>query len=47
MINVWHLLWILPLAVCFGFFLASILTAASNADDEIERRERNTYDYEE
>ena len=27
MISAWHLLWIIPLAAMFGFFLAALLRA--------------------
>ena len=28
MINAWHLIWIIPLAACFGFLWAAVLAAS-------------------
>jgi hypothetical protein len=33
MINALHLLWIIPLSVAFGIFIASIAKAAGRADE--------------
>ena len=33
MMNVWHLLWIIPLAASFGFVIAALLAANGRSDD--------------
>ena len=36
MISLWHLLWIVPLSVVFGFVIAALLCAAKEADNYME-----------
>lgn len=36
MMNALHLLWIIPLAVCFGFALCAVLTIGKRADEGME-----------
>lgn len=38
MINALHLLWIIPVAMFFGFAGAAVLSAAKVGDSESERR---------
>lgn len=35
MINALHLLWIIPLAVTFGFMLGAIMAVGSESDNDI------------
>lgn len=41
MINILHLLWIVPLSACIGFFWAAILAVGSLGEDFFEREEDN------
>ena len=34
MISAWHLLWIIPLAACFGFAVAAVLAVGKETDEE-------------
>ena len=34
MINALHLLWIVPLSVMFGYFIASLMVTAKRADEK-------------
>lgn len=36
MISLWHLLWIIPISVIFGFSVSAFLCAAKEADRFIE-----------
>lgn len=33
MMSIWHLVWIVPLAVSFGFVLAALMAANNNTGD--------------
>lgn len=38
MINILHLLWIIPLSATIGYFTAILMVAAKTADEEIEKQ---------
>ena len=48
MMSIWHLAWIIPCSVFFGYALAAVLTIAGHCDDD--RREwkddEEEYEYE-
>ncbi len=40
MIHAWHLLWIVPLAACFGLLVGCMLSAAAREDERMEKERR-------
>lgn len=39
MMNILHLLWIVPLSACFGFAICAVLTVGKEGDHDIDAAE--------
>ena len=44
MINALHLLWVIPLSVCFGYFIAALMVMSRDADTKENSEEVTQYE---